>query len=120
MDGPRHPDRRDAEDERHIFRHREAARRRSDRPAPVGPESFLVKHRKWLAEIAKKKKAVHAELEASLAAQGGAAAGRGKAVLVEKPLCTTIADCLEVGTLRTDERRFRPLRTSACSQPLFP
>ena len=36
---------------------------------PEGPTNFLSKHRKWLAEIAKKKKAVHAELEASLAAQ---------------------------------------------------
>lgn len=31
-----------------------------------------------------------------------AAAGRGKAVLVEKPLCTTIADCMEVVKLTRD------------------
>lgn len=45
--------------------HEEAARRRMTEPQPPGPPNVLNKHRTWLAEMARKKAHLNAELQAS-------------------------------------------------------
>jgi hypothetical protein len=43
--------------------HEEAARRRATQPQPPGPPNVLIKHRVWLAEMARKKADLNAELQ---------------------------------------------------------
>lgn len=49
----------------------EAARRRAEDPERLAPETFLTKHRRWLADMAKKKQMLNQELQDSAIAAAG-------------------------------------------------
>lgn len=63
--------------------HDEAARRRAEQGGRAGPPNFMSKHRQWLSEMAKKKAALNAELQASAMA---AEEKRKKFVAYSRPL----------------------------------